>query len=664
MKSSIKTKLIILILALIIIPLVFSGIMSYKKAENSMQKQFKNFLIQSNNQINLYVEEFYEEYKKSAYALSNNSDFQQVIDHPEYEERIMKNFEEYIKTYDGVLHVYMATVDGKFRMYPQSDLESDFDPRTKVWYQKAVENESAIFTDVYEDLVTGNLTITCAVPVYENENNLVGVIGIDVSLDVLSKKISSIKVGEKGYVCIVDSNKKFVSHKNIEKIGQEVSVPEIRKILDNTKDGYVEYKLKESDGSISKKIAAYTRIPELGWTVFSAVHVDEIKKETSPILFNTILITLISLIIASAIGIGYINNITKPIEIIVKDMDRVKNGDLTVQTNVKSNDEIGVLADNFNIMIENVKALLSDAKDVSEEVMDAATNLAATSEEASASAEEISRTVEEIANGANNQAEDAEKGAKIACDLDAKFDNLARNSKNMLKNANRIMEINTLGVSVVKELKEKTNLNNNSIDKIESAVNQLSEKSSYIEGILGTIKSIAEQTNLLALNASIEAARAGEAGRGFAVVADEIRKLAEGSSDATNEIKEILDAIQEESKNTVDIMKEVKEVSLNQTKSVEDVNTAFEKISNSIANITTNIEEVNEYIHNITSDKDLIVHFIENISAVSQETAASSEEVTASVQQQSMTVEEVAKNAEKLNELSLKLNYQIEKFKM
>ncbi|CAH2212267.1 methyl-accepting chemotaxis protein [Tepidibacter aestuarii] len=665
MKLTIKTKLIAIILVVIIVPMSLLGTTSYLKAKKELKSQFKHSVEQLNNDIRQSIGNHFEGYEYGVDMISKNIDLREILNHPEYEPFLMELFKQYVESYKGVSQIYMGTIDGGFKIYPEVDLGSDFDPRTRPWYKKAIESQSVTWTNPYIDVVSGNLAISSAAPVYDNKGKLVGVVAVTIPLDKLSEKISSIKVGEKGYPYILNSNGTLITHKNPEKIGQQTSVPEILKGVSSNKDfGIVEYEYKEANGNVAKKIAVYTKMENLDWYIVSTIYIDDLEKSTKGILTNAILIGLFIVIVASIVGVLFANKISKPIKSIVANMNKVKDGDFTVKSDIRSNDEIGLLSDNFNIMIENVKSLLLDAKQVSEEVSDAATNLAATSEETSASAEEISKTVEEIARGASEQAMDAENGAKLVSNLDDKFNKLANNSDTMYKNANEAINVNEEGINVLNQLKERTDLNNESITKIEYAVRQLSEKSSNIEDILDTIRSIAHQTNLLALNASIEAARAGEEGKGFAVVADEIRKLAEGSSTATDEIKKIVDTIKEESENTVGIMKEVKIVSIDQTKSVKDVNNSFAKISKSIDNITNEIEEVNRFVIDIIKDKDSIVESIGNISAVSEETAAGSEEVTASVQQQAMAVEEVAKSAEKLNEFSLKLNEQINKFKI
>ncbi|MEJ8554682.1 methyl-accepting chemotaxis protein [Tepidibacter sp. Z1-5] len=656
----IKAKLISLILVLIIAPMLILGISTNVKTSKIIKEDFVNSTKLLNNQIEYSIENYFSKFSRGIKLLGQNINFRDIVDNPSHEPYLVNLLKSYKESNPEALSIYMGTEEGKMMIYPNTELSEGYDPRERDWYKDVKEKQSDNITNVYEDVIVGGFVVTYSAPVYNLNNEFVGVIGVDLPIKELNDEISSIKIGEKGYPYILDSDANFIIHKNQDLIGTKIPVKEIQDALNNDSD--VAYYDWEENGKIYSKFSVLTKMPDLGWTVLSSTYMDEADKKVNNIIKFIAMIGIITLIIASIIGYLFTNKITNPIKVIVEDMQKVKNGDFTVKTNVKSGDEMGILAENFNDMIENVKSLLVDASEVSREVSDASTNLAAVSEETSASAEEIGRTVEEIATGATNQAQDAEEGVRIITRLNEKFIELNGNSNNMLETTNQISSVNELGIKSVSELKESNNLNNDSISKIEYAINQLSNKSNNIEAILSTINSIAEQTNLLALNASIEAARAGEAGKGFAVVADEIRKLAEGSGKATNEIKEIVYAIQQESANTVDIMKEVKDVSFNQTQSVEDVNNAFNEISHSIVAITSSIEAVSEHINDIMNDKDSIVDSIENISAVSEETAACSEEVTASVQQQTMAVEEVAKSAQNLNELSLKLNTQISKF--
>lgn len=210
-----------------------------------------------------------------------------------------------------------------------------------------------------------------------------------------------------------------------------------------------------------------------------------------------VIVALVVTLVAIFVSVRWIGIPTRKVSNALEKMVAdIENGeaDLTVKVDIKSNDEIGKIANNVNAFIEVLRnyvvtmkessnALLSSLEVVGVELENSnnsVTNVSSSTEELAASMEEVSATIQEIANG-------------------------------VIKDINTELEASVEESNRVKKIQELT------------------------EGIL----SIAAQTNLLALNASIEAARAGEAGKGFAVVADEIRVLADNSHQAANGIQEI-----------------------------------------------------------------------------------------------------------------------------
>ncbi|SHJ18105.1 methyl-accepting chemotaxis protein [Lutispora thermophila] len=533
------------------------------------------------------------------------------------------------------------------------------------WYQKAKNSGGEVqWSNPYYDEISDITMITTSVPFFHN-GEVKGVVTADINLSSIQELISNTVVGETGKAFLINREGLFIAHSDSEKVMKEnilndpnQSFSEVGKRMLESKNGNASY----LDGNEKYKLYYYN-FPKTNWIIGLTISEKELYEPLNVLLRNVVILFFVCISIVTLVIILFTKNIISRIVKIKATAELLAQGDLTVKCDVNSKDELGALSNSFDRMINNMKKLLIGVRNVAEEAAHSANSLAAISEETVASSEEVCRAVEDIAKGAGEQASDAEQSSINAASLDEKFEQLKIKSKTMYDNAKEVNDANKDGIIAVEELIKKTKLNNESMIKIQETIKDLNIKSSKINEILGTISSIAGQTNLLALNASIEAARAGEAGRGFAVVAEEIRKLAEESKEAADKIKEIVEELQAENNNAIERMSEVKYITQEQTSAVEGVNRTFSIISRSIGNITDEIDKVNKFIDELSINKDIIVKSISSISAVSEETAAATEEVTASLNEQVKAIEEVAKNAERLNELSMELNQQINQFK-
>jgi len=351
----------------------------------------------------------------------------------------------------------------------------------------------------------------------------------------------------------------------------------------------------------------------------------------------TIVLLTVSLAVSLIIFLWMVQqNIINPAQALVRDFNRMADGDFSGAITVNSGDEIGQIA-------ESAGKMQGDISDMVQRINQSVYTL-------STSAEEMSHVSDQANQAMMAQRQETDQVATAMNQMTATVHEVAQNAQLAADSASQAnAEVGT-GQSVVNDAISAIGSLVQKVEQASDVIHNLESDSVEIGSVLDVIRSIAEQTNLLALNAAIEAARAGEQGRGFAVVADEVRTLASRTQESTEEIQKMIERLQSGSQEAVEAM--------NQSRSQADVtrDTAAKagEVLTAITSSVTNINDMNALIASAAEEQNSVAEEVNrnvvNISQASETTAES--------------VASTAKSSEDLRNIAEELKHVVSRIKV
>ncbi|MCH5269037.1 MAG: methyl-accepting chemotaxis protein [Lachnospiraceae bacterium] len=481
--------------------------------------------------------------------------------------------------------LYMGDDGGAYLDASEWVPDDDWILTERDWYLEGREHELFAFGEPYYDSKSGDMCVSASVRM--SNQDVVRVLAVDVYLDYVCDLVSQISAkGDEKAFLVTKSGQTVIAHPDANMMAVTLDDSGLDKLYADVSNALGEGKsgLISLGGKGGTYLVYIDEVPETDWLLVSYVSRSDVLADLAHLEFIMILIALVAALVLSLVTLHLMDGVVKPVKRVTDLIQKVADGDLSQNIEIKGNDEIsqmGMHIQNFLVQMRKTMSGISETAQWLEQQSESNDHVSGSLMESSRNQAEAMEALNRMVDELSAAADEVSRQMTGLSDVINEAGGQSREASKMMR---QTVEVSEKGRAAAKQVSNSMQMVEESITSLSELISETENSVEQIGDMVSMIVDVAEETNLLSLNASIEAARAGEGGRGFAVVAEQIGKLAVSSAEAADNISKLTGEIRQTMSRVVSSMQD----------SASDVRNSTELVGQTQATFGTVYEKVGE----------------------------------------------------------------------